>query len=150
MRTLKERFEEKVSPEPNSGCHLWAASGFPHGYGKISVDGESTGAHRVAWELYRGAIPTGLHVLHRCDIRCCVNPDHLFLGTPQDNVDDKMAKNRGYSGSRHHNSRKTHCPQGHPFNEENTYAWTRPDGLINRYCRVCHLDHSRASYHRNR
>lgn len=89
------RFENKFLPEPMSGCWLWMATIQPEtGYGAISRPGGVVGAHRLSWELYRGAIPDGLHVLHKCDIRSCVNPDHLFLGTNKDNVDDMLRKGR--------------------------------------------------------
>lgn len=65
------------------------------GYGKFSLRGRLTGAHRVAFELCYGAIPEGLQVLHHCDNRPCVRPEHLFLGTPKDNTDDMWAKGRG-------------------------------------------------------
>lgn len=80
-------------PEPNTGCWLWLASVTQFGYGTITV-GRALRAHRVSWIAFRGAVSDGLHVLHRCDTRCCVNPDHLFLGTNSDNVADKVAKGR--------------------------------------------------------
>lgn len=91
---LLARFESKFEPEPNSGCWLWTASAFPDGYGQIKTSGKNMRAHRLSWILYRGEIPNGLQVLHRCDTPLCINPDHLFLGTSQDNVDDMMQKGR--------------------------------------------------------
>jgi len=97
--TLDQRFEDKVIPEPNSGCWLWdgAAS---KGYGQIGVGGKLLYAHRVSWERTHGDIPEGSHVLHRCDVTLCVNPDHLFLGTHKDNMRDMAKKGRQRSGAR--------------------------------------------------
>ena len=98
-RPLVERFEDKYTPEPMSGCWLWTAGVNGNGYGAIRADGRSQLAHRVAWQLYRGPIPhgAGYHgtcVLHRCDNPVCVNPDHLFLGSNADNAADKKRKGR--------------------------------------------------------
>jgi hypothetical protein len=79
------------------GCWLWAGATFFHGYGAIS-GGRKVGplrAHRVSWEIHFGPIPSGLRVLHHCDTPACVRPDHLFLGTQQDNLSDMAAKHRG-------------------------------------------------------
>lgn len=89
------RFPMFVSPEPNSGCWLWTGSSNSRGYGQIaSGRGFPVLAHRISFLLHRGPIPAGMQVLHRCDVRACVNPAHLFLGTAQDNMDDKIAKGR--------------------------------------------------------
>lgn len=92
-RPLEQRFWEKVSPEPMSGCWLWTGS-WANGYGDILVNGKVQRAHRVAWQLLRGPIPVGQHVLHRCDTPPCVNPSHLFLGTALDNITDMVTKGR--------------------------------------------------------
>lgn len=97
-------FEANYIPEPNSGCWLWERSLDTSGYGLMSVTssrlsakhGRSKRTHRLAWEFFRGIIPKGMCVLHRCDTRSCVNPDHLFLGTRIDNNADREKKGRGY------------------------------------------------------
>ncbi len=92
---VNARFDDKIVPEPNSGCHLWIATYCGDGYGQFSVKGKAVLAHRYAWERCYGRIPHGLCVLHRCDVRSCVNVAHLFLGTNKDNVIDRAIKSRG-------------------------------------------------------
>lgn len=88
-------------------CWLWRASKNGNGYGTLYFNGKpGDGAHRVAWLIMNGAIPDGLRVLHRCDVRLCVRPDHLFLGTQKDNQADMARKGRSPSGLR--NGNKTH------------------------------------------
>jgi len=95
------RFGSKVdrTPQPPKGCNLWTAFVDSGGYGKINVDGKMEFAHRVAWELKKkDPIPDGQCVLHECDNRRCVNPDHLFTGTKADNVRDMVEKKRQARG----------------------------------------------------
>lgn len=93
----RERFESKFIPEPTSGCWLWTGALTERGdYGKMQIGGKHERAHRVSWKLFRGPIPEGRHVLHRCDVGICVNPDHLFLGTQADNNRDMFSKGRSY------------------------------------------------------
>jgi hypothetical protein len=85
---MMKRFWSKTEPEPNSGCLLWAGAIGKGGYGNFWT-GEQVGyAHRFAYELANGPIPHGSHVLHHCDVRNCVNADHLFVGTHADNMRD--------------------------------------------------------------
>jgi hypothetical protein len=76
------------------GCWAFTGSLNGWGYGKMRWEGKHYGAHRVSWEFHREPIPKGLCVLHHCDRPWCVNPDHLFCGTDQDNVADMIAKGR--------------------------------------------------------
>ena len=90
---LIDRFEAQYVPVPHCGCWLWIGSADEDGYGSI-YDGRGKRAHRVAWELFRGDIPHGMQVCHKCDTPACVNPDHLFIGTGLDNMRDKVRKGR--------------------------------------------------------
>lgn len=89
---VEERFWKHVNK--TESCWLWTASTGKKGYGKINVNGVTKSAHRVSYEMSHGAIPRGLGVLHKCDTPLCVRPDHLFIGTNQDNVNDMMSKGR--------------------------------------------------------
>ena len=94
-----ERFMSKV--DKTGSCWLWTACVGNHGYGCFSLNNKTKTAHKLAYVQYTGEVPEGLFVLHECDNRKCVNPDHLFLGTNQDNVDDMLNKNRSLKGSDH-------------------------------------------------
>lgn len=96
-----ERLTECSIPEPNSGCWLWLGTTNDDGYGRMTIRRKAIGAHRISFELLCHPIPKGMHVLHKCDVRSCVNPDHLFLGTNLDNMADKMAKGREAKGPNH-------------------------------------------------
>ncbi len=90
-----ERFWDNATPEPNSGCLLWDAGLAKSGYGEVRLDGKVQTAHRVAWRLTYGEIPRGLCICHKCDVRSCINPRHLFLATVGDNNRDMWWKGRG-------------------------------------------------------
>lgn len=97
-KPIKERFYAKVRIA-KSGCHEWTGWKTKGGYGQFCVNGKVRYAHRVAWQM-NYSDPGESYVLHKCDNRCCVNPEHLFLGTFQDNMDDMRAKKRHAFGTR--------------------------------------------------
>lgn len=97
---LLVRFWGRVDKGP--GCWLWTGFALYQGYGVLRFRGKKARAHRVAWMLTNGDIPEGMFVCHRCDTPACVRPDHLFLGTREENVADMVAKGRQFLGRRKH------------------------------------------------
>jgi len=89
-----EMIERHSMPVPECGCWVWLGSVNSWGYGRLGRGRTERQAHRLSYAAFRGAIPLELKVLHTCDIPACVNPDHLFLGTDEDNMHDMMAKGR--------------------------------------------------------
>jgi predicted DNA-binding protein (UPF0251 family) len=94
--TTEARFHTRID-RSESGCWLWTGAVHRNGYGGMWPN---VLVHRFAWELANGPVPDGMMVLHRCDVRTCVNPDHLFLGTHDVNMSDMVTKGRSASGGR--------------------------------------------------
>lgn len=92
-----------------AGCMEWQGCLNSYGYGTVRRGGKYLGTHRISWMENVGPIPDGLWVLHKCDNRKCINPDHLFLGDAADNMQDKARKGRGNPpvGERAHGSKLT-------------------------------------------
>jgi hypothetical protein len=141
MKSVEERFWSKVNIPSLYACWEWTASKQRRGYGRFKLNSKPEKAHRIAWSLVNGKIPEGMCILHKCDNPPCVNPLHLFLGTHADNMKDMRQKNRFVD----HQTKKTHCPQGHPYSGANLYKG--PDG--SRQCRICRKA-SKANWQRRR
>ncbi len=141
-KPLEGRFWSKVNKNGPlwNGTHCWEWIGaiIPQGYGTIG-NRKTVLAHRFSYELLVGGIPEGLTIDHLCRNRRCVNPEHLEAVTLRDN----LFRGENICGV---NSRKTHCPKGHPYDATNTYH--RPDG--GRDCKICQIVRSRNSISRRR
>lgn len=126
-------------------CWLWRGGVTPAGYGMFWLAGKNVSAHRFSFQLHFGPVPTGVFVCHRCDVRSCVNPDHLFLGTPADNMADMVRKGRQYNGR----GVSATCRRGHAYTPENTRWDTRPN-KNGRYCITCKREYDRERTRRAR
>lgn len=104
---IKERIKKFTFKNPITKCWQWIGSISPSGYARLQVDGENANAHRISYLVFKGKIPKGKYVLHKCDNRSCVNPNHLFLGTHQDNMVDRNTKNRQAKGESNGNVKIT-------------------------------------------
>jgi hypothetical protein len=132
-----DRFQAMVERNTPSGCWLWTGYVMPNGYGIFMSSGGRVLAHRFAYQHLVGPIPEGLtldHVKERgCTSRACCNPAHLEPVTMREN----LLRGDGTSGR---NARKTHCPQGHPYDEANTSLVRNRT----RQCRACARERMRA------
>lgn len=134
--TIRERLDYYSVPEPNTGCLLWIGSerGKLLRYGSLRIFNKIHSAHRLSFEIsYGKKIPYGLDVCHKCDTPECINPQHLFVGTRKDNMQDCIKKNRNPWMVK-----KDFCKRGHPFSGENLRIRYRKDrDSFERTCREC-------------
>ncbi len=125
-----DRFLAKVGPPDENGCTLWLASPHSGGYGQFKVNGKCKTAHVLALELATGEHPAGLFALHTCDVKMCVNPDHLYWGTPTQNMADMVSRNR------QRKSTARVCERGHRLVKPNLVPGRDARGW--RMCLACH------------
>jgi hypothetical protein len=116
-------------------CWLFAGYKNAAGYGECFVDGRKALAHRISYENFVGEIPDGMVIDHLCRVTCCINPDHLEAVTNVENV----LRGVGYPAI---NKRKTHCPSGHEYTEENISKYSNNY----RRCRQCENARNRKYY----
>ena len=136
-----ERMNTNLYTVTESGCWEWLGCKGTRGYG-IHTAKPRMLAHRWSWVLHHGPIPDGLYVCHYCDNTSCVNPDHLFLGTPKENYHDAIAKGRMRWMPRKDDSER--CPRGHKPN------WARTPGTASRVCKECNKEKQRAFIQKRR
>jgi hypothetical protein len=124
-QTVEQRFLKAVRKD-KSGCWLWQNFCYRNGYGEFYMSSGKHLAHRASYTLFKGKIPDGLCVLHRCDVRNCVNPDHLWLGTVKENQVDMAKKGRSAigdrNGSRKFPERLPHGKDHHSFHSPEKVA----------------------------
>lgn len=104
---IQEKLKDSVSIDSSTDCWNWNKGKNEDGYGYVWHDNRAQRASRVAYEAFVGPITDGLLVLHHCDNAACINPVHLFLGTHQDNADDRNSKQRQAKGEQHPNAKLT-------------------------------------------
>lgn len=132
---------EIAEPEPNTGCYLWPLGTTTDGYGVFQLRGRKMYAHRWSYLVAFGHLPEGVLVLHKCDTPACVNPDHLFLGSQKDNMDDASNKGR----IRNRQMSQTHCIHGHPLSGNNLYVYGKTG---HRGCKTCRRERTYKSRER--
>lgn len=127
------RLKSLTSIDSEKGCWLYTGYVMPTGYGQMSFRCHQWRVHRLMYLVAKGD-PGILHVMHSCDVRHCVNPDHLSLGTNEENIHDCLRKGRPHRGNLM--SQKTHCPAGHSYAEFGRWEKGRRD-VLKRACKLC-------------
>lgn len=133
--SYEDRFLQKVFK--TESCWLWVGAVNSKGYGSFTFNGKRILAHRYSYILNKGEIPEGMFICHTCDNPACVNPEHLWIGSPLENMVDMFSKGRqGYQ-----NKKQTHCRKGHSFDEFGFIVYIKKTGRQSgqewRTCKEC-------------
>ncbi len=102
-----ERLMERVVVDPTTVCWNWTGKLMHHGYGRMELGGKQMYAHRASWAIHQREVPEGKILCHHCDNRRCVNPEHMYVGTAQDNSNDAVERDRLERGAHRYNSKLT-------------------------------------------
>lgn len=132
----EETIRRNVEHDPNGGCWLWSGYVQKNGYASKTVNKKTKLAHRMSYRVFKGEIPLGFAIDHKCKVRCCVNPSHLEAVTYTEN--NRRSPRMKFA---------THCKRGHPLSGGNLYAEPKPGW---KRCAECSRVAALASYHRNK
>lgn len=129
--------------EDSNGCWVWQGNKTHNGYGQTGYRGRTRIVHRVMLQVSSGvALGRWEYACHRCDVKLCINPDHLWKGTPLENQVDSVMKRRNGE------QKVTHCPRGHEYSGENITWKVAKSGRLARECRECTRLRTRRRYHK--
>ncbi len=142
IEELKNRFNKNI--KKTKTCWVWLGSTDTYGYGRITINYVVFKAHRLSYMIFKGIIKPNYLICHTCDNPLCVNPDHLFEGTPKQNTLDCIKKHRN------HNQSKTKCKNNHKYMKETIYwQFNKKTNKKCRVCLICKRIREKINYHKH-